>query len=282
MPQGTILWVDNDPGYVQPFADYLRDSGYAVEIAPTPEKALHMTASKAFDLALIDLVMPHGEEMSASETYGSTRTGLVLASKFRAAFPSMKLIGVSVRPSDEVTEWFQDFGHGFWLKNEIRRPREVLRRVNVALGHDRPIRRVFIVHGHDDIAKLSLKNLLQNSFSLSEPIILHERPSAGRTIIEKFEEESLESDLVFVLLTPDDPGMPAPNADPERRRSRQNVIFELGYFYGRLGRRSGKIFLLHKGTLDLPSDISGVVYIDISNGIDGASEQIRREVARFL
>ena len=59
---------------------------------------------------------------------------------------------------------------------------------------------------------------------------------------------------------------------------RQNVIFEMGFFLAHLGRKSGRVILLHKGPIDLPSDISGVVYVDISHGIEAAGEAIRREV----
>ena len=73
---------------------------------------------------------------------------------------------------------------------------------------------------------------------------------------------------VFVLLTPDDevvnPGAP----ESGTRRARQNVILELGFFLGRLGRESGKILLLHKGPIEIPSDIAGIEYIDITNGIE--------------
>ena len=64
----------------------------------------------------------------------------------------------------------------------------------------------------------------------------------------------------------------------EKRRARQNVILELGFFLGTLGRRSGRVFLLYKGPLELPSDLGGVVYIDISKGIEAVSDQIRREI----
>jgi predicted nucleotide-binding protein len=57
------------------------------------------------------------------------------------------------------------------------------------------------------------------------------------------------------------------------------VIFELGFFLAELGRRSGRVFLLYKGPLDLPSDLSGVVYLDIGGGIAAVSDQIRRELA---
>lgn len=142
----------------------------------------------------------------------------------------------------------------------------------------------FIVHGHDGLEKLALKNYLQNSLGFAEPIILHEQPSKGRTIIEKFEDYAARATLVFVLLTPDDkmysPAETSDNGD--KRQARQNVIFELGYFYAKLRRRSGRVILLHKGPLDLPSDISGIVYIDISDGITAAGEKIRSELAEWL
>ena len=64
----------------------------------------------------------------------------------------------------------------------------------------------------------------------------------------------------------------------EKRRARQNVILELGFFLGILGRETGRVILLHAGPLELPSDLSGVTYIDVSKGIESAGEKIRREL----
>jgi predicted nucleotide-binding protein len=103
-------------------------------------------------------------------------------------------------------------------------------------------------------------------------------PSLGRTIIEKLEAYASRAHLAFVLLTPDDKMAPAGASNDDKRRARQNVIFELGYFLGTFGRLSSRVFLLHKGDLDLPSDLSGVIYIDIANGVEAAGEAIRREL----
>ena len=117
---------------------------------------------------------------------------------------------------------------------------------------------------------------------LGEPVVLREQPSLGRTLIEKFEAASDDADLVFVLLTPDDIVNGACASDSDKRRSRQNVIFELGYFFARLQRHKGRIILLHKGELELPSDISGIAYIDISGGMEAAGEELRRELQDWL
>jgi predicted nucleotide-binding protein len=140
----------------------------------------------------------------------------------------------------------------------------------------------FIVHGHDDAAKLEVKNYLQNSLHIPEPIILHEQPNLGRTIIEKFEGYAQDVQLAFIILTPDDKSSSSDSTNEEKRCARQNVILELGYFLGTLGRSSGRIILLFKGPLELPSDIQGLIYIDISHGIEAAGEQIRRELKDVL
>ena len=138
------------------------------------------------------------------------------------------------------------------------------------------------MHGHDETEKLALKNYLQNTLRLSEPIILHEQPNLGRTIIEKLEDYASDVDLVFVLLTPDDKISNLTETNDAKRRARQNVIFELGLFLGLFGRLSGRVFLLHKGPLDLPSDLSGIVYIDILNGVQSAGEVIRKEIENVI
>jgi predicted nucleotide-binding protein len=107
-------------------------------------------------------------------------------------------------------------------------------------------------------------------------VVLREKPNCGRTLIEKFEDFSERIDCVFVLLTPDDP-----TGSKEPRRSRQNVVFELGFFLGQLGRTSGRIIVLYKGPNELPSDIQGVVWISIDKGVESAGEQIRREFAHL-
>lgn len=128
----------------------------------------------------------------------------------------------------------------------------------------RPIsRRIFIVHGHDDAATESVARFLER-LDL-EPVILKERPNAGRTIIEKFEQES---DVAFaiVLLTPDDIGASAREPNSLRPRARQNVIFELGYFSGVLGRF--RVIALLKDSVEMPSDYQGVIYLpfDLNDG----------------
>lgn len=120
--------------------------------------------------------------------------------------------------------------------------------------------KVFIVHGHDEAALQGLARFLEK-LGL-EAIVLMERPNMGRTIIEKFEDSAGEVGFAVVLMTPDDVGGVAAG-DSQSSRARQNVIFELGYFSGKLGR--GKVCLLRKGSVEIPSDLFGVIYTDMDD-----------------
>jgi hypothetical protein len=119
--------------------------------------------------------------------------------------------------------------------------------------------KVFIVHGHDDAALQGLARFLEK-LGLAA-IILMEQPNKGRTIIEKFEDSAGEVGFAVVLMTPDDVGSAA-GEDPSIR-ARQNVLFELGYFSGKLGR--GRVCLLRKGAVEIPSDLFGVIYTDMDD-----------------
>ena len=92
-----------------------------------------------------------------------------------------------------------------------------------------------------------------------KPIILHEQANKGRTIIEKFEKDAREATFAIVLLTPDDIGYPKGYENKLSPRARQNVIFELGFFIGILGREN--VAVLYKEDVEIPSDYSGVIYI---------------------
>jgi len=123
-----------------------------------------------------------------------------------------------------------------------------------------PSNRVFVVHGHDDAALQGLARFLEK-LGL-EAIILKEQPDQGRTIIEKFEETADDIGFAVVLLTPDDLGASV-KAETSDARARQNVIFELGYFAAKLGR--GRVCLLRKGSVEIPSDLYGVIYTDMDS-----------------
>ncbi len=136
--------------------------------------------------------------------------------------------------------------------------------------------KVFVVHGHDHALKSDVEIFL-GEIGL-EPIVLHREADQGQTVIEKFEHYS-DVDYVIVLLTPDDVGCSAiefANADKTLEyRARQNVVFELGFFAGRLGRH--KVCCIYKAGVVLPSDLSGFVYKEIRVSVEEVGYSLIKE-----
>ena len=129
--------------------------------------------------------------------------------------------------------------------------------------------KVFIVHGHD----IELKNdteLFLKSINL-DPIVLHRQLDEGLTIIEKFEKHS-EVTYAIILLTPDDIGFPISEIKKSENdriieyMARQNVIFEFGFFVGKLNRK--KVCCIYKEGVTLPSDLGGLIYKKVNKSVE--------------
>lgn len=134
-------------------------------------------------------------------------------------------------------------------------------------------RKVFLVHGRDTAAKEAVARFLEH-LDL-RPIILSEQPNGGKTMIEKYEREANNASYAVVLFTPDDIGG-LQSADEQQARVRQNVIFELGYFAGRLGRE--RVCILTDPSVEIPSDIFGLGYVPFDSSGDGWKIGLGREL----
>lgn len=119
---------------------------------------------------------------------------------------------------------------------------------------------IFIVHGHDESARESVARFIEKLGFRA--VILQEQPKGGRTIIEQLEEHS-DVGFAVVLMTPDDVGVSISETEEAKLRARQNVIFEFGYFLGKLER--SKVRILRKGNVEIPSDLQGVLYIPMDS-----------------
>ena len=119
--------------------------------------------------------------------------------------------------------------------------------------------RVFIVHGHDCQIKSAVSDFIKTQNL--EPVILDTQRNSGKTVIEKLEKNS-NVKLAVVLYTPCDQGAKKAQ-DSFLPRARQNVLFEHGYFVGKLGREN--VVFMVKGDVEIPSDLAGTVYVKMDN-----------------
>lgn len=134
---------------------------------------------------------------------------------------------------------------------------------------------VFIVHGHGRFEH-EVARVVDDAGA--EPIILQEQIHGGSaTLIEKLEREAQKCGYAIVIYTGDDVGKAQNSAGELTLRARENVVLELGYFIGKLGR--DLVTVLHDPKVQFPSDFMGVGYYPLDEG--GAWKvQIQRELRR--
>lgn len=133
---------------------------------------------------------------------------------------------------------------------------------------------VFIVHGHNNQIKEEVARYISGCGL--NPIILHEQPNQGKTVIEKLEHYSAVG-FAVVLLTKDDIGYPKDSPDKASPRARQNVLVELGFFVGKLSRKN--VAVLYEESVEIPSDFVGVIYIPLRDS-DGWKLSLAREIKK--
>jgi CheY-like chemotaxis protein len=277
-----ILLVEDDHYFARNLVVLLEDEGFEVVVAESIQLALSQSLDE-IDAIISDVMLPNDpveSEISDEETRAGFLSGVALFRRLRKdGFSKPMILFSSSGPGSEAEAWAGSQGIPFVPKD--KGPTQIIDAIRKLGLKGAPLPpRAFIVHGHDEQALAELKDYLQNTLKWQEPVILREQANLGKTIIEKFEDWAGRIDCVFVLLTPDDKGLNL-STDDYKRRARQNVVFEMGFFYAQMGRRSGRVIALRKGPMELPSDILGIVWIDISNGIKAAGEDIRREVVHI-
>jgi len=256
--RNLLYWKSRDAG--------LELSGDGWEMAEKLEKESDMAVKEKRDQFLIKLNEMSGgdiikdiESMKIGDELGIDRGTTFNFVRYFDQKGFIKLrtdagdvIGITAEGIDEIDR----------IQSEIPAPDR-----DKDLGDD-----IFIVHGRDAEAKETVARYVEK-LGLNA-IILHEIPNIGRTIIEKFEDHS-NVGFAVVLLTPDDLGIAKDKREELKPRARQNVIFELGYFIGKLGRR--RVCVLHKENVEIPSDYEGILYVEMDKG-GGWKQKLVREM----
>jgi hypothetical protein len=128
---------------------------------------------------------------------------------------------------------------------------------------------VFIASASEGLNVVAAVQILLNK-ALDRVAEVRPWPSTFRltmAYIESLERILDLSDFAVLVLTPDDK---TESRGSEQLSPRDNLIFELGLFFGRLGRNRSFLIVQHDVNLKLPSDLLGLenAYFSISPGQD--------------
>lgn len=257
----SILIVEDDPLFAADLRQALRRLGHSIRVAGSPSAAKLEIKRTNFDLALIDLMLPPD----------FSRSGIEVLRMVREKCVSTHAVLMSTREA-QVTEIVADAmvqGASYFFDKNIdsciARITDHVQLIEITMKEN-----VFVSHGHDEVAKLKVKDFLVSRLGKAA-IILSEQASKGLTVVEKLEAVSSRCCFAIILLTKDDAtrdgGM----------RARQNVIHEVGFFQGKYGRE--KVLLLCERGVEIFSNISGIVRVEYESGhIEEVFETIRVEL----
>lgn len=156
-------------------------------------------------------------------------------------------------------------------KDDLRYDEELGTTVAVPDAASDGLHSVFIVHGHDTALKEAVAGFLHDALGV-KPTILHNMPNRGRVLQTKFAEVASGIEFAVILMTADDLGK-AKAAEELQPRARQNVVFEHGFFAGLLGW--DRVAVLFEPGVELPSDLDGLVYIEVDPKQAWRSELLR-------
>ena len=217
-----------------------------------------------YDLAVLDIQMPRYD-------------GIDLKNDLLCYSPKTRIVLISGLKNYDVDLSNQTEGVYRCITKEtlVKEPFDFIMLVNKILEQEpKGEPRVFIAHGHDEAAKLLVARFIEEMGMT--PVILTEQANIGRTVIEKFEQNT---DVCFavVILTPDDTASLRGGDAKPCLLARQNVILELGYFFAKLGRK--KVCALHKAQVEIPSNIHGVLYIPMDEG-EGWKIRLAKEMKK--
>jgi CheY-like chemotaxis protein len=268
-----VIVVDDDPSAVSLLSRSLESVGCDVAVARAACTARKMFAGSApFDIALVDLYIPDDEAAQPDRIM----RGEELAHYIRQVSPRTRIVGVSAffdrAPAGAVPGLFSAF---ISKSDLVSSPTlvQLFETIDGVLEEEHRPCRIFLSHGHDVATLNEVRVEVAKLLPEADIRILEEAPPASGSLVDMFEAEVRRTDVAIVVLTADDV---CTSRDGTRGgRARQNVILELGYFLGKLDRKSGCVIIMRRGDVEMPSDLGGIRYIDITAGVGARVEELR-------
>jgi|ERR1043165_1103508 predicted nucleotide-binding protein len=174
-----------------------------------------------------------------------------------------------IKPAAKITSKGEQLVENKILKAKVQKKNSVTPR-----SRNINAKNIFIVHGHDNLARLELRQLIKEEFGLN-PIILGEKPIKSlSTIFQKIDEHARDCVAAIILMTPDD-------MVGDEARARENVLLELGYFIGLFPPDDRKVLILRKANAHIPSDIQGVERIDFKDSITEVHYKLQKQLKHW-
>lgn len=262
----NILIVEDDENWCKYWEELLSLMGCKCYFANNWKDALDKLINKGADRLILDLHLGCGIEDGLFL--------LDLMSERDIYVPTMVVSYSADLQCTKINCYDYSFVSEVISKNRIVKVKESFKRF---LDNKKGIKmeqvaKIFLIFGHNREQFKRIKKILYDMRTM--PVYLEREADTGKTIIELVEKYT-DASYAVALMTNDDCCYPTKTPDKTYFRARQNVIFEIGYIYARLGR--GHLMFLKEDGVELPSDIAGIRYHLLSKSDTEIQIELSRE-----
>lgn len=129
-----ILFVDDEPEYIENYQTALEESNFDVEAIPDVDEALEFVKenSKKIDGIVLDIMMSFGQGFDEKETERGTRTGVVFYKRIRETLPQTPVFVLTNVSDPKVEDFFETEENCYYYFK--RKPFEFAKFVRNKLG----------------------------------------------------------------------------------------------------------------------------------------------------
>lgn len=257
MARAKILVIDDEPGIRYVIREVLEEEGFYIDEASDGEEALKKLANSAYDLAIVDLVMPHMD-------------GFEFLNKARDIQPDLITVIITAHGSQSVAlRAIQEGAYDYFTKPfDNEELRIVVRRV---LEKRRLEEKVKLLEEQLLKQNLQFGELIGNSAEMQEvfslirkisksdvTVLIYGESGTGKELVARaIHKESLRADKPFIKVNC--------AAIPETLLESELFGYVRGAFTGAYSKKAGKFEAAHTGTIfldeigDMPLSIQAKV-----------------------
>lgn len=138
-----ILWLDNDPAYLDPYVEALTEAGYHPTVVTTVSAAEQKLRADKYDLLLLDVMIPTKSESeehtySPEKTDSGLKTGLIFYQQMKEMLDqsSTSVLVMTVRLDSGIYEEFKKSGldpENFCTKMSLRQTPVFIKKIKLVL-----------------------------------------------------------------------------------------------------------------------------------------------------
>lgn len=269
-----VLISDDNPLFVKRLTPKISEINYHnmhysidIDTCLSPDACIENLKNNIYDIIILDVCRSRSNEYTQTnsdflrESVQPDYCGIDLYEEAVKHNPSAKIFILSNLKVYDIRTLFNNAEAEYFSKNqnvEIEIARCIKNYFDT--GKKRILNNIFIVYGKNEYMKMAVTDYIEH-IGLKTIDLYEDSPSGLQSIFNALLNCASVADCAIVLLSADEAII---NKETKKTtyRAQQNVIFEMGFFAGFLGKNKVIVLYEKNSNFEFPSGISDIFYID--------------------